>query len=102
MGRRKVELTSGEIEERKRRWWGEERNARRRARYASDPTYRESAIQQVKEAYRRERTRAGKSVRQDNCGVNLDRLVDRGRVRMWAEGHGEGAALTREGRLLIW
>lgn len=41
MGRVKMELSDDQVQERKDRWWGEQRNARRRQRYKDDPEYRE-------------------------------------------------------------
>jgi hypothetical protein len=81
MGRRKQVLSETEIEERKQRWWGEARNARRRERYAKDPAYRERAIQQVRESYRKSREDAGLPLREEDCRNNLDRLAEFGMLR---------------------
>lgn len=81
MKRRKQPLTSEEIEKRKQLWWGPTRNARRRERYASDQAYREKAIKQVRETYRRTREAEGASVRQEDCRENLPKLFELGRVR---------------------
>jgi hypothetical protein len=81
MGRRKQVLTPSEIEERKKRWWGDARNARRRARYKSNKDYREQAIAQVRESYRQGRLRDGLSVRQDDCRENIPLLTKIGQDR---------------------
>lgn len=81
MGRKKRVLTEAEVEERKRRWWGPERNARRRDRYQSDESYREKAIQQVRESYRRARISEGLPVREDDCRKNISLLPQIGQVR---------------------
>jgi hypothetical protein len=71
MGRKRVELTAEQIEERKQRYWGPERNAQRRERYMTDPAYRENVIQQVRENYRRQREEQGLPVRNEDCRENL-------------------------------
>lgn len=81
MGRKKRVLTEAEVEERKQRWWGPERNARRRERYQKDGSYREKAIQQVRESYRRARLNEGLEVREDDCRKNIGLLPQIGQVR---------------------
>jgi hypothetical protein len=74
MGRRKLEYTPEQIMERKQRWWGPDRNARRRERYRQDAQFRAQTVQKVRDKYRKEREDAGAAVRQDDCRTNLDRL----------------------------
>lgn len=74
MGRPKAELTPEQIAERKQRWWGEERNARRRARYHEDAEYREKTIKAVKTRYRVVRQEQGVEVRDDDASENLAEL----------------------------
>lgn len=81
MGRKKVELTPEQIEERRLRYWGEERNASRRDRYQSDPAYRDQIIQQVRESYRKQREEQGLTVRNEDCRENLGLLPEIARLR---------------------
>lgn len=81
MGRKKIELTSEQIQERKQRWWGPERNARRRARYQQDCLFRERTIQTVRGSYRRQKEEHGVTVRQNDCRANLARLHEIGQLR---------------------
>lgn len=81
MGRHKKVFTEEEIAERKARWWGEDRNARRRERYASDTAYREKAVQQVREHYERIKEAKGLPIRSRDCLENLDRLTEIGSIR---------------------
>jgi hypothetical protein len=81
MGRRKKILTPEEILERKLRWWGPDRNARRRERYQQDNEYRQQSIKQVRDHYRQSRTAAGLDVRSDDCEENISKLAEIGAVR---------------------
>lgn len=81
MGRRRLDLTPEQKEERKRRWWGAERNARRRDRYQQDKQYREKTIQQVREGYRKARSEIGLAVRSGNCLDNIHKLDEIGQMR---------------------
>jgi hypothetical protein len=81
MGRKKKVLTPEELDARKKRWWGPERNARRRERYHQDTLFREKTIQTVRDKYRKTRAEEGLPVRQDDCRSNLDRLRMIGQVR---------------------
>lgn len=81
MGRRKKVFTEAEIAERKARWWGEDRNARRRERYANDPAYREKAVKQVRSNYERTKESKGIPSRSRNCLENLPRLTEIGSIR---------------------
>jgi hypothetical protein len=47
-GRKPLNLTPEQKAERKQRWWGPERNLRRRARYRHDPEYREQVLGYVR------------------------------------------------------
>lgn len=77
MGRHKEPRDEDKIEDQKSRWWGEERNKRRRERYHSDPNYREQRRQQARESYRRRN-----SARVDeDCRENLGRLKEVGEYR---------------------
>lgn len=76
MGRRKMELTEAQLEARKRKYWGEERNQQRRERYRSDPAYRQQVMEQVRESYRRKREEAGLPVRTGDCRENLELLPE--------------------------
>lgn len=78
MGRKKLELTAAEIEERKQRFWGAARNSRRRARYHSDEEYRQAAIQSVRDAYRSRLGGDGKDVCNDDCRTRLASVPDHG------------------------
>jgi hypothetical protein len=75
------DLTPEEMLARKHRWWGAERNARRRERYRQDREYREKTIQTVRSAYWRTRVEEGAPVRQDDCRANLESLNLIGQVR---------------------
>lgn len=81
MGRKRKILTPEEQEERKQRWWGADRNARRRERYQQDKQYREKTIQQVREGYRRNRAEDGLDVREDDCIESLPKLPQIGQIR---------------------
>jgi hypothetical protein len=81
MARKRVVLTPAQIEERKRLYWGPERNAERRRRYREDPAYRAAVQQQVKESYRRARLEAGLPVRDADCRQNIDDLDNIGTER---------------------
>lgn len=81
MGRKKQVLSPQEIEERKNRWWGEDRNARRRERYQNDPAYRAKAITQVRTSYRKSREDAGLEVRDEDCRQNIKRIHEFGLIR---------------------
>jgi hypothetical protein len=95
MSRQKTELTAEQTEERKQRWWGPERNARRRARYRQDRIFREKTIQTVRDKYRKAREDAGAAVRQDDCRTNLGRLHLIGQLReLHAGGQPAAQALT--------
>jgi len=81
MGRNKKVLTPEEIADRKTRWWGEERNARRRERYQKDESYRQQTIQAVRSRYRVVREERGVEVRDDDAAENLAKLRIIGQVR---------------------
>lgn len=81
MGRKRVELTPEQIEERRRKYWGEERNSLRRSRYHSDPAYRETVVQQVRDSYRKQREEQGLPYRDEDCRENLALLPEMATVR---------------------
>jgi len=81
MGRKCMIRTAAEMEALKKRYWGPERNAARRARYHSDQTYRMNAIQQVRESARRAREEAGVDGRAEAYASNLANLASFGQVR---------------------
>lgn len=82
MGRKRKELTPAELEERKQRWWGAERNARRRLRYREDAQYREQTIQQVRQSYREKCVRSGKAEKISRRPASADALERIGQVRL--------------------
>jgi hypothetical protein len=86
MGRRKVQKTPEQIAADKLRWWGTERNARRRERYAEDAAYRENAIRQVQASYRKKREESGFRVRAEDCRDRLDALDAIGATRVLRDG----------------
>lgn len=47
-GRKPLNLTPEQVQERKDRWWGHARNLRRRTRYKFDPNYREMVLGYVR------------------------------------------------------
>jgi hypothetical protein len=64
------------------RWWGPDRNTRRRNRYADDPEYRKQAVQATRDSYRRRHPRAGGKLEgQTDCRSNLAKLSEIGQVR---------------------
>lgn len=81
MGRHKKSLSPEEIMERKLRWWGPDRNARRREKYQQDKEYRQRTIRQVRDSYRKNRTAEGSAVRSDSCEENISKLAEIGEVR---------------------
>lgn len=81
MGRAKKELTPEELEARKLRYWGPERNAQRRERYRQSKEYREKAIQLGRETYRKVREAQGLQVRLEDCREQLPRLGEIGVTR---------------------
>lgn len=82
MGRKRKELTPAELEERKQRWWGEERNARRRLRYREDAEYRALTIQQVRLSYHEKCARTSKKGRISSQPVRSDLLKQIGQKRL--------------------
>jgi hypothetical protein len=59
----------------KKEYWGEERNARRRKRYADDPQYRADVLQRARQTQFQKRREAGMEVREDeDCRDNLGKL----------------------------
>jgi hypothetical protein len=81
VGRKRVVLTLEEIAARKQKYWGPERNAKRRAKYAEDATHRASIIQQVRESYRAKRRQEGRTVREEDCRENIKALPYLGEIR---------------------
>jgi len=81
MGRKKKVLSPEELEARKTKWWGPERNARRRERYQKDAEYRAKAIQQARDLYKRERLAEGSEAREEDCRINIPDLPQIGVVR---------------------
>lgn len=82
MGRRQVELTEEQLKDQKERWFGEERNSRRRAAYANRPEVRTNLIAASRRSYRAKREADGASVRQDeDCRDRLPELASYGQMR---------------------
>jgi hypothetical protein len=75
MGRRKVELTQEQIEERRKRYWGPERNAKRRAQYHADDALKQRIIQTVRAGHRKRQEDAGVPVRNDDCRERISQLA---------------------------
>jgi hypothetical protein len=48
MGRPRKVFTTQELEERKKRWWGDKHNARRREKYAKDKEFRQGEINRMR------------------------------------------------------
>ena len=89
MGRKKMVLSLLETVERKERYWGAARNAKRREAYRTDPEYRASVQQQVKESYRKSRMEKGYDVRNHDCRENITNLNKIGQKRFVTETTGE-------------
>lgn len=80
--------------DKKTRWWGKERNERRRERYQSDVEYRRHARQQTRETYRRIKQALGVPVRSDDCAENLPKLPTIGKERLVKTSIGSQHMLT--------
>lgn len=81
MGRKRVELTTEQLAERKAKYWGAERNKRRQDRYANDLNYRLVARNHGRQGYRIKQAELGKSVRADDCRGSLPDLTNLGMER---------------------
>ena len=81
MGRKRVHLTEEEKAERKARYFGDTRNARRRKLYHESEEYRSRVNTGVKQNYRKRRAQEGQSVRSDDCRQNIPLLGQIGQVR---------------------
>lgn len=92
MGRKKIVLSTEELAERKKRYWGEERNARRRQAYATDPQRRANLQQAARLAYRQQQEAEGQSVQFEDCRQNIPNLPQIGQVRVVR--FPDGASLT--------
>jgi gamma-glutamylcyclotransferase (GGCT)/AIG2-like uncharacterized protein YtfP len=92
-GRKRVTPTPAETAERKRRWWGPERNERRRQRYATDESYRQAAIAQVASSYRKKREATGRSPQRRDTQKHLAE-IETFASRRFMSGASEQAALT--------
>lgn len=68
-------------DDKKTRYWGEERNARRRELYRTNKEYREAARQNTRETYRKNREAAGVIVRDDECAESIPILDTIGDTR---------------------
>lgn len=68
-------------EQKKKRWWGPERNAERRKKYREDAEHRENIRKQVREHYVATRLAQGLEVRDDDCRENIGLLSDLGEER---------------------
>lgn len=66
---------------RKAKYWGPERNLRRRERYKADSDHRAHIIAQVQASYRKTRAERGLPVRMDDCRTNLERLPEVAHIR---------------------
>lgn len=75
-------MTDQLTEEKKRRYWGPERNAARRKRYQTDAAYRDDVRKQVRESYVARRQQQGLEVREGDCRENVELLPDIGEERL--------------------
>lgn len=76
MGRNRVILTEAELQARKEKYWGVDRNARRQERYHTDEAYRLVARQHVRNAYRNRRAEEGETVKNDDCRESISKLAE--------------------------
>ena len=82
MGRKKVVLTEEQKAARKAKYWGPDRNAKRRQKYAEDKDHREALIAKEREKYRKSREEQGQSVRSEDCRENIGALKHLGALRV--------------------
>lgn len=68
MEQRRIDVV---LDDKKNRYWGKERNERRRQRYHADLEYRTKVQQQTRMTYRRLRDAEGKPARSDDCAENI-------------------------------
>lgn len=95
MSRRSEILTDDAVKERNDRYFGPARNKRRRDRYKADASFRRSAIDAVRAAYRKQRARQGEEVRDEDCRINVPLLTTIGKIRSVVLGeHTEISVLT--------
>ena len=83
-------------ESKKDRYWGEERNARRRQRYQDDPTYRAEVLQRARQTQFDTRRAAGFEVSEgEDCRRNLPMLEASAQTRdIEQNGVARGSAKT--------
>ncbi len=77
MAKKEVDLRASREEWSK--WWGPDRNTRRRNRYADDKDYRQQAVQSTRDSYRRRH--GGNLMGQEDCRRNIANLSAIGQVR---------------------
>lgn len=94
MTKERVVLNDKEIEARKLKYWGPERNKERRDRYKNDAEHRAKVQQQVRESYRKTREENGLPVRQQDCRENIPLLVDTGEDRTVLLSSGEPITMS--------
>lgn len=82
MGRKRVVLTEEQKAARKAKYWGPDRNAKRRQKYAEDKEHREALIAREREKYRKTREEQGQSVRSEDCRENIGALKHLGALRV--------------------